>query len=352
MTDTLGLVALMGSGETSAAGGQVFEAVASRLAAPLTISVVETPAGFELNSGRVAGKVADYLQVRLQNFLTQVRLVAARRRGTAFSPEAWPVVEPMLDSQMVFMGPGSPSYAVRQLQGSLAWDAIRYLHRTGTAFVLASAATISIGCCALPVYEIYKVGEDPHWKPGLDFFGAFGLSLAFIPHWNNRDGGDEVDTSHCFIGAERFASLLRDLPQGTRIVGLDEHTGLVIDLAAQTCQVIGKGYLHLVQPDGEKAYPEGSLVALRELGDYHPLGDLSQGIAPDRWQALVETHRRLRSERERAGLAPPEVWELVERRHKARLAQDWAESDRLRGQIAALGWKLQDTPDGPRLERA
>ena len=48
-------------------------------------------------------------------------------------------------------------------------------------------------------------------------------------------------------------------------------------------------------------------------------------------------------------LEPPEVLALVEQRQQARAAKDWAESDRLRGEIAALGWIVKDTKDGPKL---
>lgn len=50
----------------------------------------------------------------------------------------------------------------------------------------------------LPVYEIYKAGEDVHVRKGLNFFADFGLSLSFIP-WNNTDGGAELDTSAAIL---------------------------------------------------------------------------------------------------------------------------------------------------------
>ena len=59
---TLGQIAFLGSGETSLAGGRVFEALARALPQPLRIAVLETPAGFELNSHQVAGKVAEFLK--------------------------------------------------------------------------------------------------------------------------------------------------------------------------------------------------------------------------------------------------------------------------------------------------
>jgi cysteinyl-tRNA synthetase len=45
--------------------------------------------------------------------------------------------------------------------------------------------------------------------------------------------------------------------------------------------------------------------------------------------------------------APPEVVELAERRRDARHAKDFAESDRLRDEIAAAGWEVRDVADAP-----
>lgn len=50
-------------------------------------------------------------------------------------------------------------------------------------------------------------------------------------------------------------------------------------------------------------------------------------------------------------LIPREVLALVEQRQQARAARNWGESDRLREAVAALGWLLKDTKDGPKLTR-
>ena len=206
-----GKIALLGSGETSSSGGQVFEALARDLPVPLQVRVVETPAGFELNAGQVAGRVADYMRVRLQNYRPNVQQVAAHRKEEGLTAQNPGVNQPLMDADLIFLGPGSPSYAVRQLQGSLTWDLIQARQRLGAALILASAAAIAAGALALPVYEIFKVGEDAHWKPGLNLFAPFGLSLVIVSHWNNHDGGADLDTSRCFLGRKRFDPLLSSL---------------------------------------------------------------------------------------------------------------------------------------------
>lgn len=50
-----------------------------------------------------------------------------------------------------------------------------------------------------------------------------------------------------------------------------------------------------------------------------------------------------------AVVVPAEVSALVEQRQQARTAKDWKKSDELRDAIAALGWTVKDTKDGPKL---
>jgi cysteinyl-tRNA synthetase len=58
------------------------------------------------------------------------------------------------------------------------------------------------------------------------------------------------------------------------------------------------------------------------------------------------------AELEAADRPSSEVLELASQREQARLEQDWAEADRLRERLAALGWQAQDTKTGQRLTKA
>ena len=339
-----GNVALIGSGETSASGGQTFEALARELPAPLKAAVVETPAGFEGNSVQVAGRVADFLSQRLQNYRPQVKIIPARKRGTPYSPDQPDIVQSLYDRDLIFLGPGSPSYTVRQLTDSLAWQVIQARHRLGASLALASAASIAVGALSLPVYEIYKVGEDPHWKAGLDFFKPFGLSLVILPHWNNRDGGDELDTSRCFMGQGRFALLQAMVPVEYTLVGIDEHTSLLISFEHETCKVTGQGAVHLLRAGEQRDYAAGEQFPLQALGDYQPLPEPPSGLPGAVWekaQALAQ------SPLPSPAPVPEAVQQLASQRQEARKDKAWRRADELRQQIASLGWNVQDTPSGP-----
>lgn len=342
---TVGLVALFGSGETSASGRKVFEWVLRRVVQKPRVAILETPAGFELNSAHVAGRIGEFLQARLQNYRPLVTVVPARRRGTPFSPDDPALARSVLDAEVVFLGPGSPTYAVRQLSDSVVWHCAVARHRLGAALVLASAAAIAVSQYVLPVYEIYKAGLDPHWQTGLNFFAPFGLRLVFIPHWNNRDGGAELDTSRCFMGQERFDLLRAALPAEVTVVGIDEHTALVMDLTAGKGRVIGKGGVAIQRGEAQETIMNGRVFSLSQLGQLR-IPDPQAGIPPDVWSEALAAQ----TGQPTGGAEPPAaVQALLAQRQLAREQRDWVQSDALRTQIEASGWQIRDTPTGPQL---
>ncbi len=344
----IGPIALLGSGETSLTGGRIFEYLARQINAPLQIAVLETPAGFELNAPQVAGRVADFLKTRLANYKPQVEIIPARKRGTPFSPDDPETCVPLLRANLIFMGPGSPTYAIRQLKNSLAWDLVRARHRLGAALVFASAAAIAAGQVGLPVYEIYKVGQDVHAVPGLGIFDDFGVPLSFIPHWNNTDGGQDVDTSRCFIGRERFDEWHAQLPENHTVIGLDEHTGIVFDFHKRECQVMGVSSVSLARDCKPGIYPSGSTILLDEIGAFQTPDPLSKGISLPAWE--MAAHAPLPASATQESV-PPEVIALAQARQAARARKDWAAADDHRRQILSLGWTVQDTPEGPKLAK-
>ena len=357
MSDAPGMVLLLGSGETAPGAQKIYHWLFSRLREQtgdgIRVAILETPAGFEPNSDFVAGQVGAYLTKRLQNFRPSVHIVPARKKGTAFSPDAPELAEQLYDANIIFLGPGSPTYTVRQLRDSLLWETLRACHRAGAMIILASAATLAFSRQTLPIYEIYKVGEDLHWKPGLDFFADFGLALNFVPHWNNRDGGEVLDTSRCYLGQARFAQLVEMLPGRLRdhtLVGIDENTALIIDPASHAWQVMGPGGVTIQDGYGEAVYQTGVIRPLTDFGAFTPLTPAARGIAPERWQAVVAGRRNADALRAAQPHPSAAVLALVAEREQARHARDWPVADRLRAEIAALGWQALDTPDGPVLE--
>jgi hypothetical protein len=338
-----GPIVLFGSGEAAPAARRAHAAALDRISPPVRACVLETPAGFEPNSPRVAGRLAEFLRHRFQ---FEAHVVPARRRGTPESPDEPRVVEPLLTANFIMLGPGSPTYTVRQLSDSLAWHIVLARHRLGAALVLASAAAIATSAYALPVYEIYKVGQDLHWQPGLDLLGPFGRRVAVVPHWNNREGGAELDTSHSYMGGERFERLLAMLPSGVDVLGVDEHTAAVLDFSAGSIQVLGRGAITWLSGGRSLRVDAGGTVPLESLGlsstptSHHDIPD-------DVWRAAHEAAEASES------APPPQPTEAIEvlltERTAARARGDWTAADHLRQQISTAGWEVRDTPEGPQL---
>ena len=348
MHDLPGPLILFGSGETSENGRKAFDWLFDRLKPPIRVAILETPAGFEPNSDRVAGRIGVFLRQRLQNYSLEINLVPARKRGTAYSPDDPKHAEQVLAADCIFIGPGSPTYAVRQLRESVLWDAVRVRHASGIPLVLASASVLAISRHTLPVYEIYKAGAELRWESGLDLLGPAGLSIAFLPHWNNQEGGRELDTSRCFMGEERFATLQKQLPRDSTVVGIDEHTALVLHPRENTGFVLGQGSA-TVQRSGETTrFRTGTSFPLSDFADLNWTALTHTSPA-----SLVERAHELEHERDEAEqtshVVPDEVLNLVEQRQAARGRREWAVADELRARIGQLGYQVQDTPHGPQV---
>jgi hypothetical protein len=334
-----GRIALFGSGETAPAGRRVHEALLRELEAPIRVAILETPAGFQPNSAWVAGRLAEFVEQSLQNFHPQATVVPARRRDGPYSTDNRELTEPLLTANYIFAGPGSPSYAVRHLADTWAWHVIVARQRRGAALALASAAAIAASAHALPVYEIYKVGADPHWLPGLDLLRPYGLELAIVTHWNNQDGGETLDTCCAFVGQERMARLEAMLPPTTTLLGIDEHTAVVLDFVRQTAHVMGQSGATIRRLGEKHVFVSGQTLDLNLFGEVKiPKPD--EGLPADVVEAVLS-----------AESLPSDIAALIEERERARREKDWAQSDALREQLADRGYLVEDTPQGSRWRR-
>lgn len=239
------LLVLFGSGEISDAGQQIHDQAFQLIGkSSIKIVLVSTPAGFQPNVDIVYKEIADFFLTRLPNYHPQVKIIFANDRSKANDKK---LIEPVSWADYIFTGPGSPTYAVDHLKDTLLLDTIINQVKSGATLSLASAATIAFSRFCLPVYQIYKVGEPLGWKEGLDVYSRLFEKLTVVPHYNNTEGGAKLDTSRCFMGRQRFCKLLKLLPKAEKVWGIDELTGVIINLKTKSQKVLGKGQLRLIQ---------------------------------------------------------------------------------------------------------
>lgn len=256
-----GIIALMGSGELTSTMVEVHKQLLRRCGPGARAVFLNTPAGFQLNADHIGRKAVDYFQQRIGHPLTVASFKSVRDMDT---PSAQQTFHMLREADYMLIGPGSPTYALEQLKTSPIPRLIAQRVESGACLVTASAAALTVGRLTLPVYEIYKVGQPVHWVQGLDLLGHFGLNLVVVPHWNNAEGGNH-DTRYCFMGRPRLEQLEALLPESTPILGLDEHTVLIIDLDRRSAAIQGMGNATLRFGGKERVFVKSEAIALERL---------------------------------------------------------------------------------------
>jgi hypothetical protein len=255
-----GTIVLMGSGELTSTMVGVHRDLLAGLGPEAHAVFLDTPAGFQLNADQLSERATLYFRDKVGRPMT----VASFRSANAAPLESEKAFLRLRQADFILVGPGSPTYAVRQWEGSPVPEILGRRIEEGAVFTAASAAALTAGFVTLPVYEIYKVGEDPRWNPGIDLLGRFGIRLAVIPHWNNAEGGTH-DTRFCFMGEPRFRYLERLLPPDTGVLGIDEHTACIIDLARGEVRVRGVGGVTLRRRGSETVFGKAEVLPLAVL---------------------------------------------------------------------------------------
>jgi cyanophycinase-like exopeptidase len=352
---------------------RVHRALLEALGEPARPVFLDTPAGFEMGVEGIAARFIDYFHSSLG-----LDLRVARYRHREDPPrEQAEALGALTQANYIVAGPGSPTYAVEQLRSTPMGEAMVQRWRAGAQIVFASAATISLGRHALPVYEIYKVGQPLHWTEGLDLLGPQGFELAIVPHWDNAEGGTH-DTRACFMGMERFGRLRALLPPTAVVLGIDEHSAVTLDLDRRIAEVRGKSGVTVLRGQDAATYSSGEAfpldalgpaperaqahsakrqsVAATSLGQAAALvgaGDLPAGLriaADEAHGDLAALLHQAASAVEQSGPSDddldPLLQVLIELRSGLRERGEWALADGLRDRLLGVGFELRDTPEG------
>ena len=256
------MLVVMGSGETSPTMSKVHRTLFDRLGpAPVPAVMLDTPFGFQENADDISAKALAYFRESVQRDIE----VASFRAAEGADPLATETMLARLrEARYVFAGPGSPSYALAQWAASPIPAVLAHKLRAGGCVTFASAAACTLGPLALPVYEIYKVGDRVRWLEGLDLMAEAGLSAVVVPHFNNAEGGNH-DTRYCYMGERRLSLLEAMLPADVFILGVDEHTACIFDLDAGAATVAGLGSVTVRRSGEMSAVASGASLPIAEL---------------------------------------------------------------------------------------
>jgi cyanophycinase-like exopeptidase len=377
-----GRITLVGAGELMAAMSSIHRSVIKRLGQPPRAVFLDTTAGFETNVDAIAEKAVEYYAHHLQ---TELRVASYRHRDAAAPSQVAAAVAAIREANLIFAGPGSPTYAIRQWRESPVWQAVVEGFEAGADLLFASAASIALGRFAVPVYEIYKAGEDPFWAEGLDLMSRLGLSLAIVPHFDDSSGGDNYDSRFCYMGAQRFDVLQERLPSDVTILGIDAYTGICFDPSTRSASIAGQGGITLIGEAGRVRYEAGAELPFAafhsgargviptfddaaaisgyeftdEPLDGDPVNEIARYV--ERLGSLtgnekVDLLARVQVLRDGAANVSPETEEhlvnlVIELREALRSAKRYDLADKARDLLDSLGFELNDTPQGTQWNR-
>jgi hypothetical protein len=217
------LLAIIGSGETAPTMAKVHRLLVERLGPPPVEAVLlDTPYGFQENAQEISHRTVDYFE---RNLRLRLRVASWRGRSDEVLPREQALALAR-GADLVFAGPGSPTYALRVWRDRGLREVLADKLAFGGCVTFGSAAAVCLGIAAVPAYEIYKVGTDPHWEQGLDLLSAIGLRAAVIPHYDNTEGGTH-DTRFCYLvelrdraRAQRSWSLADDMRERLSRAGI------------------------------------------------------------------------------------------------------------------------------------
>jgi len=353
--------------------------------------VLDTPYGFQENADELSERTLEYLA---HNVGRPADVVSLRDADTVGDVAREVALAAVGEAAWVFAGPGSPTYLARQWRaaGVPAVLAARLADRErATATVLASAAACTAGRRTIPVYELYKVGEAPHWRDGLDLLRPLGLDAIVVPHYDNAEGGTH-DTSCCYVGDRRLRVLEALLDPSEWVLGIDEHTAAVLDLDAGSLRVEGRGRAVVRLRDRTHEVPTGTTVGLEEVlgwvaaglgvaapavtvpdvavtadggaddaafdaalarGDLLAAAEITAGLlraAGDGPVAVRQVAALARVAQagwhEHRDLVAPHVETLLSLRERARTERRFADADAIRDALVAAGVEVHDARDG------
>ena len=220
----------MGSGENSPAMVTPHQNILKKIGKNSKRINLDTPYGFQENADELTERIKKYFSVNVGFELEDVNFRNSKANN----------VSDIESADWVFSGPGGPTYALKVWKETGAIKALEGVIERG-AVVMASAAAMALGAKVMPVYEMYKVGDDPYWLDGLNLLEkATGIRASVVAHYNNTQGGTH-DTRFCFIGEKRMQILESQLDSDIGILGIDEHTGVAFDLETGKAEIFGKG---------------------------------------------------------------------------------------------------------------
>lgn len=249
MGEQPGALALVGSGEYTAAMSATDSWLIEGLGGPAHARVALIPTASALEDGQPerwnAMGAAHFAALGARP--APLRLLSRADAADATTAAA------LREATFFYFSGGNPEYLAETFEDTPAWRAITARHGAGAVIAGCSAGAMFLGSYLLRVRSV-REGQAPPWRRGL----GLAAGLAILPHF---------DRLSRFLDAERFREVLRSAPDGVTVVGIDEDTALVRltpnGNGPRRWRVMGSQGVSVFASDGRAAvYPSGEELTL------------------------------------------------------------------------------------------
>jgi cyanophycinase len=203
-----GPIALVGSGEFLPVMDDIDRAILERLGGVPHVAVLPTASGLE-----DAESPARWARMGVEHFSrlgATVEAVPILSRGDAQDSRLLATLEA---ADFYYFSGGNPMHLIDTMRDTPAWEIIARRHGQGAALAGCSAGAMAI-CGQTSRFRGLRDDDRPAWTPALRILPH----LIVVPHY---------DRIASFIGQEATDRLVRNVPDGSTLLGIEEDTALV-----------------------------------------------------------------------------------------------------------------------------
>jgi cyanophycinase len=241
---TAGPIVLVGSGEFLSVMDDIDRAVLERLGGPgsARVAVLPTASGLE-----EAESPARWARMGVEHFTrlgAKVAAVPILNRQNAQDSNMLAVLEA---ADFYYFSGGNPMHLIETMRDTPAWEIIARRHRRGAALAGCSAGAMAI-CGQTSRFRGLRDDDAPEWTPALGVLPQ----LIVVPHY---------DRIASFIGQEATDRLVRNVPEGSTLLGIEEDTALV-RLEDEVWWVMGRRTVWTFGAGRSAAYESGRKVSI------------------------------------------------------------------------------------------
>jgi cyanophycinase len=245
-TTTEGPIALVGSGEFLPVMDEIDTAIIERLggAAGSRVAVIPTASGLE-----EAESPTRWARMGVEHFRrlgARVEAVPILNRWDTADPAMLAVLEA---ADFYYFSGGNPVHLIDTMRDSPAWEIIARRHRRGAALAGCSAGAMAI-CGQTSRFRGLRDEDAPAWTPALGILPQ----LIVVPHF---------DRIASFIGQDAVDRLVRNVPKGSTLLGIEEDTALV-RLDGDVWWVMGQRKVWTFGAGESASYESGRKVPIEE----------------------------------------------------------------------------------------